>query len=152
MKSFKKYVVEAVSKEVDEKELNVDKLVSAENETLATQIFESAATIVALEGKTLSGSKLEAAMAHAEFSKDAKKWITKFLQNHPNGLDAFGPKIAHFSFFASFLGSSSAGIFPIGTGGTISPSASDGGTEAEAANIFFEYPNYHNSICFITNN
>ena len=88
MKSFKKYVVEAVSKEVDEKELNVDKLVSAENETLATQIFESAATIVALEGKTLSGSKLEAAMAHAEFSKDAKKWITKFLQNHPNGLDA----------------------------------------------------------------
>ena len=88
MKSFKKYVAEAVSKEVDEKELNVDKLVSAENETLATQIFESAATIVALEGKTLSGSKLEATMAHAEFSKDAKKWITKFLQNHPNGLDA----------------------------------------------------------------
>jgi len=27
-------------------------------------------------------------MAHSEFSKDAKKWIVKFLQNHPNGLDA----------------------------------------------------------------
>ena len=79
---------EAVSKEVDEKELNVDKLVSAENETLATQVFESAATIVALEGKSLSSSKLDTAMSHPEFSKDAKTWITSFLKQHPNGLDA----------------------------------------------------------------
>ena len=87
MKSLQSFS-EAVSKEVDEKKLNIDKLVSAENETLATQVFESAATIVALEGKSLSSSKLDAAMSHPEFSKDAKTWITSFLKQHPNGLDA----------------------------------------------------------------
>ena len=87
MKSLQSFS-EAVSKEVDEKELNIDKLVSAENETLATQVFESAATIVALEGKSLSSSKLDTAMSHPEFSKDAKTWITSFLKQHPNGLDA----------------------------------------------------------------
>ena len=75
---------EAVEKLPQEKQLNIDSLVSAEKATDATELYEAAGTIVALYGLKLTKANLDAAMGHPEFSPIAKEWFKKFLEVHPN--------------------------------------------------------------------
>tara|TARA_B100000900_G_scaffold66960_1_gene52163 strand:- start:479 stop:2284 length:1806 start_codon:yes stop_codon:yes gene_type:complete len=81
---------EAVEKLPQEKQLNIDSLVSAESSPVPTQMYEAAGTMVALHGSNLSKSNLDATMGHPEFSPVAKKWIEEFLKVHSNkeALDA----------------------------------------------------------------
>jgi len=81
---------EAVEKLPNDKEIDVDSLVSAEDSTVATQMYESAGVIVGMKGLNLNGKKLTSVMSHKQFSPVAKKWIENFLKVHPNkeALDA----------------------------------------------------------------
>ena len=85
------FLHESVSKLPQEKQIDVDSLVSAEDSTVATQIYEAAAVIVGMEGLKLTGQKMSTVMGNSEFSPTAKKWIENFLKTHPNkeALDAF---------------------------------------------------------------
>jgi hypothetical protein len=80
MKSYLQF--EAVSKEPKSPELNVDALVSAEGATIATQVLESGAVLVALYGKKLNAGSLNKGLSHGEFSSVAKSWIEGFLKAH----------------------------------------------------------------------
>ncbi len=75
---------EAVEKLPQEKQLNIDSLVSAEKATDATELYEAAGTIVALYGLKLSKSNFDDAMSHPEFSPIAKTWFNNFLKIHSN--------------------------------------------------------------------
>ena len=75
---------EAVEKLPQEKQLNIDSLVSAEKATDATELYEAAGTIVALYGLKLTKANLDAAMGHPEFSPIAKDWFKNFLKIHSN--------------------------------------------------------------------
>ena len=85
------FLHESVSKLPQEKQIDVDSLVSAENSTVATEMYEAAAVIVGMVGLKLSGQKMSTVMGNSEFSPTAKKWIENFLKTHPNeeALDAF---------------------------------------------------------------
>jgi len=82
---------EVIGKLPQEKQIDVDSLVSAEDSAVATQMYESAGVIVGMEGLNLNGKKLTDVMSHKQFSPVAKKWIENFLKVHPNkeALDAF---------------------------------------------------------------
>jgi hypothetical protein len=82
---------ESVAKLPQDKEIDVDSLVQAEDSTVATQMYEAAGVIVGMEGLNLNGKKLTNVMKHKQFSPIAKKWIEDFLKVHPNkeALDAF---------------------------------------------------------------
>ena len=82
---------EAVSKEPQEKQIDVDSLVSAEKSTVATQLYEAAGVIVGMEGLKLTSAKLTNVMSHKQFSPIAKTWIEDFFKAHSNkeALDAF---------------------------------------------------------------
>ena len=58
MKSFKQFN-EAVSKETQTPELNVDALISSEKANITTQILESGAVLVALYGRKLTKASLD---------------------------------------------------------------------------------------------
>lgn len=83
MKSFNQ-LYEVVGKLPQEKQLNIDSLVSAEKATDATELYEAAGTIVALYGLKLTKANLDAAMTHPEFSTIAKDWFNNFLKIHSN--------------------------------------------------------------------
>jgi len=83
MKSFNQ-LYEVVEKLPQEKQLNIDSLVSAEKATDATELYEAAGTIVALYGLKLTKANLDAAMTHPEFSTIAKDWFNNFLKIHSN--------------------------------------------------------------------
>ena len=78
------FLHESVSKLPQDKEIDVDSLVSAEKATDATELYEAAGTIVALYGLKLTKANLDAAMGHPEFSPIAKDWFKKFLEIHSN--------------------------------------------------------------------
>ena len=75
---------EAVKKLPKDKEIDVDSLVSAEDSTVATEMYEAAGVIVGMAGLKLSIQKVSKVMNNSEFSPTAKKWITNFLKVHPN--------------------------------------------------------------------
>ena len=85
------FLHESVSKLPQEKQIDVDSLVSAEDSTVATQMYETAAVIVGMRGLKLTGDDLKKVMSHDQFSPKAKTWIEDFLKAHPNkeALDAF---------------------------------------------------------------
>ena len=78
------FLHESVSKLPQDKEIDVDSLVSAEKATDATELYEAAGTIVALYGLKLTKANLDAAMGHPEFSPIAKDWFKNFLDIHSN--------------------------------------------------------------------
>ena len=78
------FLHESVSKLPQDKEIDVDSLVSAEKATDATELYEAAGTIVALYGLKLTKANLDAAMGHPEFSPIAKYWFKNFLEIHSN--------------------------------------------------------------------
>ena len=78
------FLHESVSKLPQEKQIDVDSLVSAEKATDATELYEAAGTIVALYGLKLTKANLDAAMGHPEFSPIAKDWFKNFLEIHSN--------------------------------------------------------------------
>jgi len=82
---------EAVSKLPQDKELDVDSLVSAEDSTVATELYEAAGVMVGMVGLKLSSQKMSSVINNNQFSPIAKKWIEDFLKAHPNkeALDAF---------------------------------------------------------------
>ena len=80
----KNFLNEYVSKLPQDKEIDVDSLVSAEKATDATELYEAAGTIVALYGLKLTKANLDAAMGHPEFSPIAKDWFKNFLEIHSN--------------------------------------------------------------------
>jgi hypothetical protein len=82
---------EVVAKLPQEKQIDVDSLVSAEDSTVATEMYEAAGVIVGIAGLKLSGQKISDVMGRGEFSPTAKKWIENFLKVHSNkeALDAF---------------------------------------------------------------
>ena len=82
--NYVQQVQEAVEKLPQEKQLNIDTLVSGEKSTVATQLYEAAGTIVALYGLKLGKGDLEKGMGHPEFSPVAKKWFNEFLKVHSN--------------------------------------------------------------------
>ena len=82
--NYVQQVQEAVEKLPQEKQLNIDSLVSGEKSTVATQLYEAAGVIVALHGLKLSKGNLEKSMGHPEFSPVAKKWFNEFLKVHSN--------------------------------------------------------------------
>ena len=84
-------IQEAVSKLPQEKQIDVDSLVSAEESVVATQMYEAAGVIVGMKGLKLTGADLKKVMSHDQFSPKAKTWIEDFLKAHPNkeALDAF---------------------------------------------------------------
>jgi len=84
------FLHESVSKLPQDKEIDVDALVQAEDSTVATQMYEAAGVIVGMEGLKLTGPKLTKVMKHDQFSPTAKTWIEDFLKTHPNkeALDA----------------------------------------------------------------
>ena len=82
--NYVQQVQEAVEKLPQEKQLNIDTLVSGEKSTVATQLYEAAGTIVALYGLKLNKGNLEKGMEHDEFSPVAKKWFNEFLKVHSN--------------------------------------------------------------------
>ena len=88
---IQKYFDESVEKLPQDKEIDVDSLVSAEKSAVSTQMYEAAGVIVGMEGLELTGEKLTNVMSHKQFSPIAKKWIEDFLKTHPNkeALDAF---------------------------------------------------------------
>ena len=83
-------IQEAVSKLPQDKELNIASLVSAENSSISTQMYEAAGVIVGMQGLKLTGADLKKVMSHDQFSPKAKTWIEDFLNVHPNkeALDA----------------------------------------------------------------
>jgi len=81
MKSFKQFN-EAVSKETQTPELNVDALISSEKANITTQILESGAVLVALYGRKLTKASLDSGMSHTQFSSIAKSWIEEFFKSH----------------------------------------------------------------------
>ena len=85
------FLHESVSELPQEKQIDVDSLVSAETSTVATEMYEAAAVIVGMEGLKLTGQKLTKVMGNSEFSPIAKEWIKDFLKTHSNqeALDAF---------------------------------------------------------------
>ena len=85
------FLHESVSKLPQEKQIDVDALVQAEDSTVATQMYEAAGVIVGMEGLKLTGQKLTKVMKHDQFSLIAKTWIENFLKTHSNkeALDAF---------------------------------------------------------------
>ena len=84
------FLHESDSKLPQDKEIDVDALVQAEDSTVATQMYEAAGVIVGMEGLKLTGPKLTKVMKHDQFSPTAKTWIEDFLKTHPNkeALDA----------------------------------------------------------------
>ena len=78
------FLHESDSKLPQDKEIDVDSLVSAEKATDATELYEAAGTIVALYGLKLTKANLDAAMGHPEFSPIAKDWFKNFLEIHSN--------------------------------------------------------------------
>ena len=84
------FLHESDSKLPQDKEIDVDSLVSAEESTVATQMYEAAGVIVGMKGLNLNGKKLTDVMSHKQFSPTAKTWIEDFLKTHPNkeALDA----------------------------------------------------------------
>ena len=78
------FLHESDSKLPQDKEIDVDALVSAEKATDATELYEAAGTIVALYGLKLTKANLDAAMGHPEFSPIAKDWFKNFLEIHSN--------------------------------------------------------------------
>ena len=78
------FLHESVSKLPQDKEIDVDSLVSAEKATDATELYEAAGTIVALYGLKLTKANLDAAMGNPEFSPIAKYWFKNFLEIHSN--------------------------------------------------------------------
>jgi len=81
---------EVIEKLPQEKQIDVDSLVSAEDSTVATEMYEAAGVIVGMAGLKLSSQKISSVMSNSEFSPTAKKWIENFLKVHPNkeALDA----------------------------------------------------------------
>ena len=81
---------EAVSKLPQDKEIDVDSLVSAEGSTVATQMYEAAGVIVGMAGLKLSKQKISSVINNNQFSPIAKTWMENFLKVHPNkeALDA----------------------------------------------------------------
>ena len=81
---------EAVSKLPQDKEIDVDSLVSAEDSTVATELYEAAGVIVGMAGLKLSSQKMSTVINNNQFSPTAKTWIEDFLKAHPNkeALDA----------------------------------------------------------------
>ena len=82
--NYVQQVQEAIEKLPQEKQLNIDALVSGEKSTVATQLYEAAGIIVARYGLKLSKGDLEKGMGHPEFSPVAKKWFNEFLKVHSN--------------------------------------------------------------------
>ena len=85
------FLHESVSELPQEKQIDIDSLVSAETSTVATEMYEAAGVIVGMEGLKLTGQKLTKVMGNSEFSPTAKEWIKGFLKTHSNieALDAF---------------------------------------------------------------
>ena len=84
------FINETVAKLPQEKEIDVASLVSAENSSISTQMYETAGVIVGMQGLKLTGADLKKVMSHDQFSPKAKTWIEDFLNVHPNkeALDA----------------------------------------------------------------
>ena len=84
------FLDESVPKLPQDKEIDVDSLVSASGSTVATQMYEAAGVIVGMEGLKLTGQKLTKVMSHKQFSPIAKTWIKDFLKVYSNkeALDA----------------------------------------------------------------
>jgi hypothetical protein len=77
-------LTEAANKLPKNKEIDVDSLVSSEDSTVATEMYEAAGVIVAMVGLKLSIPKVSKVMNNSEFSPTAKNWITNFLKVHSN--------------------------------------------------------------------
>jgi len=90
LEKIQKLLSEKVAKLPQEKGLDVDTLVQAEESSVSTQMYEAAGVIVGMEGKNLTKSKLTNVMGHNQFSPIAKAWIEDFLKVHSNkeALDA----------------------------------------------------------------
>jgi hypothetical protein len=108
------FINETVAKLPQEKEIDVASLVSAENSSISTQMYEAAGVIVGMQGLKLTGADLKKVMSHDQFSPKAKTWIEDFLNVHPNkeALDALlnwivfiGGAVAdvHNGFFKDFI-------------------------------------------------
>ena len=84
------FINETVAKLPQEKQIDVASLVSAENSSISTQMYEAAGVIVGMVGLKLTSQKLKDVMSHQQFSPKAKTWIEDFLNVHPNkeALDA----------------------------------------------------------------
>jgi len=84
------FLHESVAKLPQDKEIDVDSLVSAEESSVSTQMYEAAGVIVGMVGLKLTSQKLTTIMSHKQFSPKAKNWIEDFLKVHSNkeALDA----------------------------------------------------------------
>ena len=84
MNKVHNFLTDAVTKLPQEEKLDIDSLVSAEDATTATQMYETAAVMVAMGGLKLTKSKFKSVMSHKQFSPTAKEWIDNFLNIHSN--------------------------------------------------------------------
>ena len=84
MNKVHNFLTDAVTKLPQEEKLDIDSLVSAEDATTATQMYETAAVMVAMGGLKLTKSKFKSIMSHKQFSPTAKEWINNFLNIHSN--------------------------------------------------------------------
>ena len=84
------FLHESVAKLPQDKEIDVDSLVSADESSVSTQMYEAAGVIVGMVGLKLTSQKLTTIMSHKQFSPKAKNWIEDFLKVHSNkeALDA----------------------------------------------------------------
>jgi hypothetical protein len=64
---------EVIEKLPQEKQIDVDSLVSAEDSTVATEMYEAAGVIVGMAGLKLSSQKISSVMSNSEFSSNSKK-------------------------------------------------------------------------------
>ena len=81
---------EVIGKLPQEKQIDVGSLVSAEDSTVATEMYEAAGVIVGMAGLKLSKQKISSVINNNQFSPIAKTWMENFLKVHPNkeALDA----------------------------------------------------------------
>jgi len=107
---IQKYFDESVAKLPQDKELDVDSLVSAEDSNIATAMYETAAVMIAMEGLKLNKSKFETVMKHNEIDSIAKKWIKDFLNIHSNK-EAFDALLDWFIFIGGATVDVHNGVF-----------------------------------------
>ena len=69
----------------EEKNLDIDSLISSLNAVTKTQILESGAVLVGLYGKDFSKDKIISGMGHPQFSPVAKREIDKLIKKYGDG-------------------------------------------------------------------
>ena len=103
-------LTEKVTELPQDKELDVDSLVSAEDSNIATAMYETAAVMIAMGGLKLNKSKFETVMKHNEIDSIAKKWIKDFLNIHSNK-EAFDALLDWFIFIGGATVDVHNGVF-----------------------------------------